>query len=330
MGGNEARMALGPKLMRPMPMLMRGRFGRLGRCAAFLTSCAASRSRVMRLTFASADCLRAMRPSVLYPVRAFSLMRDRPSLSRFASTGISFALSASEMSMRLSTSRATERSAVRLSSMVPSVVAAASGDGAAPAPGRFLAKVPVSWLPLRLGMSRRMSTDRRALLPPRPVDAVPASIASRGLGGALLGAFDLNVFGGAASVETLTWVGSAGSSSSSDAASWFFHAFSSAMEGICAGSVGKRPSSRACPLLGGIDSRLLVTGWVRWSAPARLACSAPVSVVLGVCAGLLMGVDPGETPPASSASSPSNPSTPRSAMVESSRRKPRPCSADRV
>ena len=113
-------MALGPKLMRPMPMLMRGRFGRLGRCAAFLTSCAASRSRAaahlrQRGLLTSDETLRLVPGARVLPDAR------QASLSRFASTGISFALSASEMSMRLSTSRATERSAVRLLSMVPSV-----------------------------------------------------------------------------------------------------------------------------------------------------------------------------------------------------------------
>ena len=62
------------------------------------------------------------------------------------------------------------------------------------------------------------------------------------------------------------------------------------MEGICAGSVGKRPSSRACPLLGGIDSRLLVTGWVRWERAREAGLLSPGERHLGVCAGLLMGV----------------------------------------
>mmetsp|Transcript_1670 Transcript_1670/g.6663 ORF Transcript_1670/g.6663 Transcript_1670/m.6663 type:complete len:301 (-) Transcript_1670:684-1586(-) len=109
-GDPKLTLILGPKLT-----LMRGMRG-----TADFKSAAASLNSSKRFTRRRADCRRACRPSFLYPARALSWMRARPSRRRFASTGISLALSASEMSIRLSTSRATERSALRRATLVPS------------------------------------------------------------------------------------------------------------------------------------------------------------------------------------------------------------------
>ena len=114
----------------------------------------------------------------------------------------------------------------------------------------------------------------------------------------------------------------------------------SAIGSIALVSAGKSPSRRAWPLLGGMDSRrrtferpcaatcaaARATGSGAM-APERLACSVPVSVVLGVSFGLVRGVEPGDSPPAASASSPWNPPTALRVMFESSRLKPRPCIA---
>ena len=334
-GDPKLTLMRGPKLT-----LMRGMRG-----TALLKSAAASLNSSKRFTRRSADWRRACRPSFLYPARALSWMRPRPSRRRFASTGISLALSASEMSIRLSTSRATERSALRRAALVPS----SPSSPAPPAP------------------SARLSPGRD---PPGPPGNAPnvvlvfarfAKPPALEEGTSRLRSIDPRLCDVGFMLERRFWMATAtsagsaasaaggGSASSSEASSCAFQSSSRAgapdpSRAPCtltsspmapiAGAAKSVADRRAWPLLGGIDSRRAAPAAPRGAkgsaAMARdsATCSSPVSVVLGVVPGVVTGVDPGETPSsAPSASSPSKPSTPRSAIPESSLRRRLPCIA---